>query len=134
MDGLRAVCFMVSCCTITFVRECHASSVTQHENVYSALMIELDITAPRGRCPACKHFAPIYEAAAQEIQASVESDNVFVSRADCATETVLCNRFNIKGYPTLLIGRPAQFLQVSLELLQMVAGCLRLQPGGWAPW
>lgn len=64
------------------------------------------------RCPACKHFAPIYEAAAQEIEASVHSRDILISRADCATETVLCNRFSVKGYPTVLFGRPSHFLQV----------------------
>jgi thiol-disulfide isomerase/thioredoxin len=75
------------------------------------------------RCPACKHFAPIYEAAAQEIEASVHSRDILVSRADCATETVLCNRFSVKGYPTVLFGRPSQFLKVRRSHSTLLLTC-----------
>lgn len=70
------------------------------------------------RCPACKRFAPIYEAVADEIGSSSESGNMYVARADCATETVLCNRFKLKGYPSVFLGRPASFAEVRTCILE----------------
>lgn len=43
---------------------------------------------------------------------------MYVARADCATETVLCNRFKLKGYPSVFLGRPASFAEVRTCILE----------------
>lgn len=43
---------------------------------------------------------------------SSEGSNILVARADCATETLLCNRVKLNGYPSVFLGRPASFAEV----------------------
>jgi len=47
-------------------------------------------------CGHCKKLAPIYEEVATKLKGKV-----FVGKVDCTVEQDLCNKFEIRGYPTL---------------------------------
>ncbi|KAK9839872.1 hypothetical protein WJX81_007676 [Elliptochloris bilobata] len=61
-------------------------------------------------CPACQHFQPAYERVAAYFHAvPPPQPEVYVARVDCATQSVLCNRFNVGHYPTLKFGHAGDF-------------------------
>ena len=59
-------------------------------------------------CGACQRFAPVFEAAATELSGS----SITVARVDCANEATLCNRFNVRSYPTLHLASAATLAAV----------------------
>lgn len=52
-------------------------------------------------CGHCKAMIPEYEKAATELK----SDNITLAEIDCTINGDVCNRYNLKGYPTLQIFR-----------------------------
>ncbi|KAI8919279.1 disulfide isomerase 1 protein [Powellomyces hirtus] len=58
-------------------------------------------------CGHCKNLAPEYEKAATELK-----PDVILAKVDCTEESELCEKHNVKGYPTLKIfreGEPTEF-------------------------
>jgi protein disulfide-isomerase-like protein len=51
-------------------------------------------------CPHCKNLTPIYVDAAKQLKKAKEKDIKF-GAVDCTKEQDLCQRYGIKGYPTI---------------------------------
>lgn len=61
-------------------------------------------------CPSCQAFQPTYEAVASYFHSEPRvQPEVWVARIDCADEAKICNRFGIKGYPTMKFGHVSDF-------------------------
>eukprot|EP00455_Lapot_gusevi_P011784 TRINITY_DN154_c0_g1_i2.p2 TRINITY_DN154_c0_g1~~TRINITY_DN154_c0_g1_i2.p2 ORF type:complete len:470 (+),score=215.22 TRINITY_DN154_c0_g1_i2:71-1480(+) len=58
-------------------------------------------------CGHCKQLAPQYDAAAKQL-----GSNGVLAKVDCTVEGDLCNRFGVRGYPTLKFfsnGKPSDY-------------------------
>eukprot|EP01138_Halocafeteria_seosinensis_P016517 gb/GECG01016848.1/.p1 GENE.gb/GECG01016848.1/~~gb/GECG01016848.1/.p1 ORF type:complete len:476 (+),score=44.33 gb/GECG01016848.1/:1-1428(+) len=85
-------------------------------------------------CGHCRRMAPAFHEAAQK--ASEDSSNaVYFGKVDCLAHRSLCERFNIKAYPTLVIfidGQsytiPSEFFTRDVSGLLNLASRVRLGP------
>ncbi|MCO5552900.1 hypothetical protein L7F22_006419 [Adiantum nelumboides] len=70
-------------------------------------------------CPACRNYKPQYERVARLFNGAdaVHPGIVFMAKVDCAVKSnvLLCDRFKVSHYPTLLWGQPSNFAWVSGE-------------------
>eukprot|EP00201_Polytomella_parva_P024456 CAMPEP_0175040798 /NCGR_PEP_ID=MMETSP0052_2-20121109/1490_1 /TAXON_ID=51329 ORGANISM="Polytomella parva, Strain SAG 63-3" /NCGR_SAMPLE_ID=MMETSP0052_2 /ASSEMBLY_ACC=CAM_ASM_000194 /LENGTH=470 /DNA_ID=CAMNT_0016303103 /DNA_START=182 /DNA_END=1591 /DNA_ORIENTATION=+ len=64
-------------------------------------------------CPACRNYAPTYDAISAFLKDTKLSTgkNVFPAKVDCVTEKDLCKLFSIQRYPTIFFGSGSQFLK-----------------------
>ncbi|CAI5986115.1 unnamed protein product [Closterium sp. NIES-65] len=62
-------------------------------------------------CPACQYFKPEYEQVARLFNSpsSPNSDFIYVAKVDCASDGLLCTRFDVNSYPSMFFGRPSAF-------------------------
>ena len=68
-------------------------------------------------CPHCQNFGPTWERVAAYFNKGVEASpagtrptpRVTVFSVDCVAEPKLCQKFSVRGYPTVLFGTVAQF-------------------------
>eukprot|EP00158_Paraphelidium_tribonemae_P006184 Partr_v1_DN27718_c3_g1_i3_m67410 putative thioredoxin-related transmembrane protein 3 len=54
-------------------------------------------------CVHCQHLAPIYEAVAVEYRPLRKSHHFYMAQVDCTVERDLCVKWNVMGYPTLML-------------------------------
>ena len=53
-----------------------------------------------GRCGHCKRLAPVWEQLGQHYRGN---DNVEIVKVDCTVEKKTCQRYEVRGYPTLIL-------------------------------
>ncbi|CAI5951110.1 unnamed protein product [Closterium sp. NIES-64] len=63
-----------------------------------------------GRSPH-DYFKPEYEQVARLFNSpsSPNSDFIYVAKVDCASDGLLCTRFDVNSYPSMFFGRPSAF-------------------------
>ncbi|GBF96297.1 hypothetical protein Rsub_09092 [Raphidocelis subcapitata] len=66
-------------------------------------------------CPHCRVFKPHYEKAAEYC---ARHTSIRTYRVDCAVEPELCNKYSVKGFPTLLAGAASDALAANASALQ----------------
>ncbi|PWA01489.1 hypothetical protein BB558_002416 [Smittium angustum] len=57
-------------------------------------------------CGHCKTLAPEYEVAASKLK----ENKINLGKIDCTVETTICDKYNIKGFPTLYVFKDGQHL------------------------
>lgn len=58
-------------------------------------------------CGHCKNLAPKYEKAATELKGVAA-----LAKVDCTAQEAICQRFDVRGYPTLKVfreGKPSEY-------------------------
>eukprot|EP00892_Ulva_mutabilis_P006182 jgi/Ulvmu1/3936/UM018_0159.1 len=60
-------------------------------------------------CPHCRRFMPTYDAVGSHFL-DVPEPVVQIARIDCASEGETCRAMEVKGYPTVMLGKPPQFI------------------------
>ncbi|KAL6779458.1 hypothetical protein ACKKBG_A12395 [Auxenochlorella protothecoides x Auxenochlorella symbiontica] len=69
-------------------------------------------------CPACQKFQPIY----QDLAAHFQKDpGLVVARVDCAEYKDVCAKYEVRGYPTLLLGRAGKVAAHDAAALTKIA-------------
>eukprot|EP00887_Chlorella_sp_A99_P002629 scaffold6.g2629.t1 len=72
-------------------------------------------------CPTCRHFQPEYEKIAAYFHGRGELEpRVSVARLDCADYSDMCGKFDVRGYPTMMLGRASQFVALDADKLTAV--------------
>ncbi len=71
--------------------------------VQSKDVVMVDFYAPW--CIWCQRLAPVWENFAHEVGTKDYADFVGVAKVDCTTETPLCTRRRIQGYPSIFLYR-----------------------------
>ena len=57
-------------------------------------------TVPCYRCGHCKRLAPTWEKLGEHYR---DNDHVEIGKVDCTVEKETCRRYEVKGYPTLIL-------------------------------
>ena len=53
-------------------------------------------------CGHCKRLAPVWDQLAEKVGADHAEEGILTAKVDCTTEKAVCQRFKIRGYPTLV--------------------------------
>jgi protein disulfide-isomerase-like protein len=96
--------------------------------VQSKDVVMVDFYAPW--CIWCKRLAPVWENFAHEVTTKDYAEFVGVAKVDCTTETPLCQRRRITGYPSVFLYRdrnphshtPYQGDRTTTAFLQFIEG------------
>ena len=90
----------------TFHPYISAKNGVQFVKFYAPWSVILDVALPvltlalLCRCGHCKRLAPTWEKLADRYH---DDDLVEVAKVDCTVEKATCQRYGVKGYPTLIL-------------------------------
>ena len=59
------------------------------------------------RCGHCKRLAPVWEQLGDHYR---ENDQVEIVKVDCTVEKNTCQRYQVRGYPTLILIADSKYL------------------------
>jgi thioredoxin-like negative regulator of GroEL len=59
------------------------------------------------RCGHCKSLAPTWETLAGNYK---DSTNVKITHVDCTQQNAVCQRYPVRGYPTLILFKDGQLV------------------------
>jgi len=96
--------YSVLAITLSLLAVCNAVELTEDNWDVETAGKTLFVNFYSSSCSACKKFKPRWETLEREF---VDSETVLIGGVDCDGEGVtLCNKHDIKGYPTLKYGDP----------------------------
>jgi protein disulfide-isomerase-like protein len=94
---------------ITFIRASVDLTISNFDATIQDSSVFVKFFSPK--CGHCKKLAPIWEKVAANSQTG--SDSFHVANVDCSTQSDLCNRFDIRGVPSLIFFKDGKMYKYS---------------------
>ncbi|KAI8826628.1 uncharacterized protein EV422DRAFT_510902 [Fimicolochytrium jonesii] len=99
MKAVSAIfCALAAAASVAASSDVHVLTKDNFDSIAEKPLSLIEFYAPW--CGHCKSLAPEYEKAATELKASLP-----LAKVDCTEQTELCEKHDIKGYPTLKVFR-----------------------------